>query len=340
MKIAPRDVAAYCARPDPAKAGLLIHGADSVRVGLRRAEAIAALIGPDGPAEMRLTRIEAKALRGDPASLADALAARGFFPGPRAVHLDDATDGLTDTIAAALQTWAPGDAHLVATANALPARSKLRKLFETRPETVSAAIYDDPPGRAEIEAILARAGLTDIPGTAMGELAALAQTLEPGDFAQFAETLGLYKRGDPEPLSPADIAAVAPVSREAGIDTLIDAVAGAEAARIGPLMRRLAAQGQQPVGIIIAALRHFRTLQTIATHPGGPRDGVQALRPPLFGPRRDRMLRQASDWGPARLDRALGLLIETDLSLRSTAPPPAMAAVERVMVRLSFGAAG
>ena len=38
----------YCAKPNPAHAGLLIFGADPMRVALKRQEAIAALIGPEG----------------------------------------------------------------------------------------------------------------------------------------------------------------------------------------------------------------------------------------------------------------------------------------------------
>ena len=39
------EAARYCAKPDPARAGLLIFGADPMRVALKRQEAIAALIG-------------------------------------------------------------------------------------------------------------------------------------------------------------------------------------------------------------------------------------------------------------------------------------------------------
>ncbi|MBZ0124171.1 MAG: DNA polymerase III subunit delta, partial [Roseovarius sp.] len=87
MKLAPRDAPGYFARPDPARAGLLIYGADAMRVALRRQQAIAALVGPDGEKEMRLTRMAAADLARDPAALADAMRAQGFFPGPRAVFL-------------------------------------------------------------------------------------------------------------------------------------------------------------------------------------------------------------------------------------------------------------
>ena len=71
MKLSPRDAPAYFARPDPDKTGLLIYGTDAMRVALKRQEVIAALIGPQGEEEMRLTRIQAGELRKDPAMLLD-----------------------------------------------------------------------------------------------------------------------------------------------------------------------------------------------------------------------------------------------------------------------------
>ena len=57
MKLQTRDAAAYFAKPDPSKTGLLIYGADAMRVALKRQEVIAALVGPNGEDEMRLTRL-------------------------------------------------------------------------------------------------------------------------------------------------------------------------------------------------------------------------------------------------------------------------------------------
>ena len=48
------EAARYCARPDPSRAGLLIFGADAMRVALRRQDAIAALVGPQGEAGLGL----------------------------------------------------------------------------------------------------------------------------------------------------------------------------------------------------------------------------------------------------------------------------------------------
>ena len=336
MKLQPRDIAAYARKPDPMSAGCLIFGDDAMRVALRRQEMLKSLLGSNAEGEMRLTRLAAADLRSDPAALIDAIKAVGFFPGPRAVFIDGATDALAPVLAAALADWRPGDAHIIATAARLTAKSALRKLFEDHRSARAAAIYDDTPSRAEIEALLREGGLHDLPRAAMDDLEALARSLPPGDFRQTVEKLGLYKRGDPTPITPADIAAVAPLTLEAELDDILHATAEAQASAIGPILSRLAGQGVAPVSLCIAALRHFRALHAAACHPGGPAAGLQAQRPPVFGPRRDRMLAQIGRWGRDPLETALSLLVETDLTLRSAQGAPQMALMERALIRLAM----
>ncbi|WP_137701064.1 DNA polymerase III subunit delta [Marimonas lutisalis] len=337
MKLSPREAVGYFARPEPDRTGLLIYGSDAMRVALRRQEVIAALIGPNGDDEMRLARIPAADLRKDPAMLLDAIKAQGFFPGPRVAFVEDATDGIAVTIEAALADWAPGDAQVIVTAGQLNARSKLRKLFEGHKNAYATGIYDDPPGRAEIEAELAKAGLASVSSDAMTDLTALARELGPGDFRQTIEKLSLYKLEDDSAVSSDDVAACAPSSTEAALDDVLNIVAEGRVGEIGPVMQKLEAQGVQPVGLCVGAMRHFRALYTAASDPGGAVQGIARMRPPIFGPRRDRMLRQAQGWGAPRLETALSLLTDTDLQLRSAGQrAPAMALVERALIRLAM----
>ena len=75
----------------------------------------------------------------------------------------------------------------------------------------------------------------------------------------------------------------------------------------------------------------------MASDPGGAAQGIARMRPPIFGPRRDRMLRQAQGWGARKLETALGVLTDTDLQLRSAGQrAPAMALVERSLIRLAM----
>lgn len=336
MKLSARDAAAFFRKPDPKVAAALIWGEDAMRVAQRRAEVIAGLAGPEAEAEMRLTRLPAADLRREGALLIDAVKAQGFFPGPRVVFVEGATDGLSGLFDAALKDWRPGDAQIIATAGQLTSKSALRKLFEAQPIAVSIGIYDDPPGAEEIAAMLGAAGVPDPDSDGRALLAELSRALDPGAFRQTVEKLGLYKHGDATPTTAADIAAVAPRSTEAETDALLAVVAEGRAPQIAALLRRLYAQGTTPVSLCIMALRHFRQLHAVASDPGGPGQGIARLRPPVWGPRRDAMTRQASGWGRDRLERAVSLLIETDLQLRSASRAPAQALVERALIRLAM----
>lgn len=324
----------YFAKPDPSKAGLLIAGADAMRVALKRQEVIAALIGPEGEAEMRLTRLPAGDLRKDGAALLDGIKAVGFFPGPRVVFVEDATDGLTGVIGEALKEWKTGDATIVVTAGGLTGKSTLKGLFDKAPHAFSAILYDDPPSREEIEDALKKAGLVSIDREAMADLTTLARALDPGDFRQTLEKIALYKFGDPTPLTPADVAVMAPATVEAEVDDLLNAVADGRQKEIGLLMRRLEGQGVTPVTLCIQAMRHFRSLHMAATDPGGVQAGLQKAR--VFGPRRDMMQRQASAWGGRALEGAVTTLLDTDLTLRSASRAPGMALMERALIRLAM----
>ena len=83
----------------------------------------------------------------------------------------------------------------------------------------------------------------------------------------------------------------------------------------------------------IAGLRHFTTLHLMATDPEGPASGFAKARG--FFKRRDRMMKQAGSWTSRQIEKALSLLVETDMTLRSTSRAPAMAVMERTLIRIT-----
>ena len=336
MKLTGGAATNYFRKPDPTHTALLIFGADPMRVADKRQQVILALVGAQGEEEMRLTRMNATDLRKDPAMLDDAIKAQGFFPGHRVAFVEDATDGLSKVIDAALSDWQPGDAQVVITAGQLTAKSALRKVVEGHRNAVAIGLYDDPPTIADVELALAAANIPAPGRDVMDALMGLANTLEPGDFRQTLEKVSLYKRGDDAPLSITDITANAPQSAEVDVDDILEVVATGQFEKLAPLMSNLAAQGVTPVTLCIGAMRHFRRLHVVASDPGGPAAGVGRLRPPVFGPRRDKIVGQASSWGRDRLELALTALTDVDLQLRSanTAPPAAL--LERTLIRLTM----
>ena len=336
MKLAGRDAAAFLRKPDPGRPGILLFGADPMRVATARAQIVSLLVGPQGETEMRLTRIPASDLRRDPALVNDAIKAQGFFPGPRVALVEDATDGLSKLMNDVLEDWRGGDAQLIVTAGSLTAKSPLRKVFEGHRGGVAIGLYDDPPSAEDVQTQLDAAQL-EIPNReVMDAIMALAHSVTPGDFRQTIEKLGLYKRGDPDPLTIEEIGLLAPQSADVDVDDILAVVADGQSQRIGPVLRDLYAQGVLPITLCIGAMRHFRQLHVVASDPGGPGQGIGRLRPPIFGPRRDRLMRQASHWGRDRLEKALMALTDTDLTMRSASHAPQQALMERTLIRLAM----
>ncbi|MBC7479752.1 MAG: DNA polymerase III subunit delta [Pseudorhodobacter sp.] len=330
MKLAGAEASRYLARPDAARPGLMIFGADPMRVALKRQEAIAALVGPNAEAEMRLTRMPGAALRKDATLLLDAVKAMGFFPGPRVAFVEDATDTCADALLAALQDWRPGDAVIVVTAGNLSPKSLLKNLMEKHPSAVCIGLYDEPPSRDEVEALLQRAGLSQIDPPAMAEVLNLSRALDPGDFRQTLEKISLYKHGDPTPLTLTEVADLAPGRMETDVMDVVAAAVDGKPVELGLLMRRIEAQGVAAVTLCIQTLRYLRALHVTASDPGG---GQRAYG---FGNRQAQMQAQASRWGGRALEQALALLVETDLTLRSTSRAPAMAVMERALIGIAM----
>lgn len=334
MKLAARDTRKYLHQPFPAKPALLLYGFDAMRVSMARATLITALAGSSAAADMRLDRMAAAELRKEPARLIDALKARGFFPGPRAVVVEDAPNSLAGTIQAALAEWRDGDATLVVVAGQLKPADALRRLFESAQNAYAIAIYDDPPSREEIVTELQKNGLTNISAAAMTALVGLANEIGPGDFTQVVTKLSLFKFGDSGETTASDVQAVAPATTEAGLDEAIRAVAEGRANDVAPQLQRLAAQGSGAVALCSAIARHFRQIHAAASDAQGPEHWAQSSR--MFGPRRDQIVAQARKWGLALLERALEVAMETDLTLRSPKPVPEHALVERACLRIAM----
>jgi DNA polymerase-3 subunit delta len=336
MKLAGVKATAFFANPDKSCAGVLIFGMDAEKIATRRQEITLALVGADAMDEMRLTRLSAGEVRKEPALVLDALKAQGFFPGPRAVVVEDATDGLTSVFEAAVAEWAPGDAYLIVTAGSLNARSKLRKVFEAPQSFYTIGIYDDPTRPEEVDRMMTDVGLTNVSLEAKKYMMALARDLGLGDLKQVITKLSLYKLKDDTAVEVPDIEACAPTTLDADIDDVLHQVAEARSTEIGPTLSRLSGQGVSATALCIGATRHFRMLHAAVSDPQGPDVGFSRARPPVFGPRKDRLVRQARGWGGARLEKALQELMDTDLMLRSSRPVPDMAVVERAFIRLAM----
>lgn len=335
MKIASRDAASFLKSPKSGTALILLFGPDAMRTAIQRQDFIKSYLGENADEEMRLTRMTGSELKAEPAALQDAIKAIGFFPGARAVLIDAAVDTLAPIVKDALASWQDGDAIIVIEAGNLGKGSALRKLAEGAPEAAAIGIYAEPPSRADVEAALLAAKINaDQESVAL--LYEYARILDPGDFRQLVEKCALFMLDRNDPMTVEDVTLCAPASTEAGMDDIIHALAEGSVAAIGPQLMRLSSQGVNPTTLCISATRHFKQLHQAAAHPAGADTGLTRLRPPVFGPRRDKMMRQIRGWGMYRLESALRVLMDTDLALRSSSNHPPAAVLERAFIRISM----
>lgn len=334
MKLSGREARRFCTAPDTRLVGALLHGPDDGLVALCRAELLAAVTEGE---DLRLTRLEGEAARRDPASVDEALRAQGFFPGRRAVVIEDAKDALAKPLGAILEAATAEDAFLVVEGGSLGARSPLRRLFEGDRRLVSVGLYPQPPAAGELRQWLEGAGAAHgLDDGALAELTTTAAELDAGAIIQLIEKIAIFSIDAERALTSEEVLALLPQAADADVDRLLEVVAGGDVGEVGPLIGRLSAGGVTPVRIMIATGGHFRRLLTVSSAEGGPEQALGRLRPPVFGPRRDAMLRQARRWGAPRLERAVRMIFEADRTLRSPGDRPDRAIVERTLIRLAM----
>lgn len=336
MKLNARDATQFCRSPDRRYRAALIYGEDGVEVSRRRVQLIKALIG-EGE-DHNVTQIDVAQARRDPAIVSDALRARGFFGGEPIVVIEGGTDGLAAGLSNIFAERSDGDAFLVVTAGILPARSKLRKLFEGDAGTVAAPVYQTALGRQEIEVLLKDAQISAVDDDAMRDLVDFARSSDIGALHDLVARLALYMLSEDAPLSSVDVLACLPGSGDADLDDVLDAVADGEASSIGPIVSKLESQGVNPTTLAISAMRKFKQLHAIASAGGAADTVISRLRPPVFGPRRDRLSRQARVWSTPKCEGALKLILETDTALRGGAAAVGYPMLERMLIRLALGA--
>ena len=337
MKLTNRDVVSFFKSPPKGIAGVLIYGNDVMRVSDKRQQFISSLLGPKADEEMRLTRISRENLKKAPEQAIDLCKAQGFFPGERALLIEEANETVADTIITAIKEWQNGDATIVVTAGSLKPSSSLRKFFEQKKNIFSVPIFDNPMTKFEVEKIITESGLQNVTQEILNQLVTIASELPPGDFKQSINKLALYKLNDETPVAYQDVINCTPASNEAAIDEVLNVILAGNEFKINQIVGRLRSQGVLPVTLVIAATRHFKDLFSIVSNPSGISAGATALRPPIYGPRKEILINQAQKWGPLKIKTAIKILTTIDLKLRSAdQKAPQMSLVERHLIRIAM----
>ena len=323
MKLAGAQLANFLKRPDEAVTVALIFGPDEGLVRERADMLAKAVLGDAGDDPFRLALLTADTIRKDPASLADEAAAMSLMGGRRVVRVRDVADGIAAALKHVLETGRSGDALLVLEAGDLGKSSSLRKLCEAAANAAALPCYADGP--REIAGLVRdtlqaqRIGIDDeTVDYLVGNLGG-----DRGISRQEIEKLVLYAgAGGRIELTDA-IASVGDSSALELEDVIYDALDG-RTATIDAALSRLFLEGQAPVTIVRALMRHVQRLHFCAAQvaSGQPLDVVvRGLRPPIFFKYTDRFRRQAEQWPEARCERLLKRLTQAELDLKRTGYP-------------------
>jgi DNA polymerase-3 subunit delta len=321
VKIAANRLAEFLRQPPPELRAALFHGPDGGQIR-ERADRLAAAICADLADPFRVSELSAAILAADPARLADEVAAMSLTGGRRVVRIRDATDGVTTLLAASL-AGGRGDSLIVVEAGDLASRSSLRKLCETTAGAAAIACYADSP-RDIADLIRETLGARRI--AVSGDAQAYLVARLGGDrlvTRQELEKLTLYA-GDGGRIELADAVACIGETNSISVEELVYAAADGDPARLDGALLRCLQEGQAPIGILRAAMRHFHRLHLAAAHVanGASADHAAGLfRPPIFYKFVDRFKAQLTIWQSRRIAAALESLTRAELDCKRAVLP-------------------
>jgi DNA polymerase-3 subunit delta len=321
VRLAPSRIAAFLQRPDPEIRAVLLYGPDEGLVR-ERAEAVARSVCSDLRDPFRVADLMAAALAADPARLADEAAQLSLGGGRRVVRVRGAGDALAKLFAGFLES-SPGEALVVVDAGELQSRSALRRAFEAAPPAVAIGCYPDTPRElaAVIRETLAahRVSASRDAGQFLVEHLGGDRLLTRSELEKLSLYAGEGGRVELEDarLSVSDTAALE-------LDDAVMAAAEAEPVRVERVLGRVFQQGESPVSIIRALLRHLHRLHAfVARLAGGASidEVLRTARPPIFFKQEDSFRRQLGLWTEARLRPQLDRVAKAELNMKTTGLP-------------------
>ena len=312
-----KDVDSYLRRA-PVHAIVLVYGPDRGLVS-ERASHIAKQSGVALDDPFSAVRLDATEIDADPPRLADEAATISMFGGKRLIWIKGAGGPKFVSAVTSLCENPPQDALVLIEAGELKKDSALRKAAEKSPRAVTMPCYPDEGRDVEslIDDMLNQHRLSiDLEARQW-----LKARLGGDRLASRSELekLALYATGqnkitlEDARQSAGDVSALS-------IDAVIEAVMVGNAAAADAAFAKMVA-GKQPSALVLTAL--IRQLQTLLPmRESMERDGqsistlIGAMRPPLFGPRKDFMERALGNWPAESIARALDRLQNATLEAR------------------------
>ncbi|MCR9219451.1 MAG: DNA polymerase III subunit delta [Alphaproteobacteria bacterium] len=327
MKLAPRQIEGFLKAPPPELRAALIFGEDAGLVR-ERADALARTVVPTLDDPFLVSDLSADQLQETPARLAEEAAALAMTGGRRVVLVRDASDKLLKCFEEFL-SGPVGDALIVAWGGELPARSKLRKLFEGADQRAAAlpCYLDDEGALAGLIETRMRADRITLEGDAQRYLVDHLGADRALSRAEI-DKLALYA-GPGGRLTLEDVTAAIGDSAATALDDVIHAACDGEAAALDRAVEEGFAVGLHPVPMLRQTTAHVVRLRLLRGEVDSGRDAlgaVKAARPPIFWKHQDRVARQVRSFDAGALADALALLLDAEAQCKTSGAPDRLTA--------------
>jgi DNA polymerase-3 subunit delta len=321
VKLATARVEAFLRHPDPGTRAVLLYGPDAGLIR-ERAETVARTVCPDLRDPFRVADLAAASLAADPARLADEAAQISLMGGRRVIRVREAGDGLGPLFARFLAD-SVGDTLVVAEAGDLPGRSALRRVFDDSPAAAAIGCY--PDSARDLALVIRDACAAHRIGISRDAADFLVGHLGGDRLLTRAELekLTLYA-GDGGRIELDDARAVVADSAALSLDDALLAAAEGDAASLDRALARVFQEGESPVSVVRALLRHLQRLHLLAARiaaGASAEQAIRAARPPIFFKQQDSYRRQLARWSEARLRRALDRVADAEFRMKLTGLP-------------------
>ena len=316
MKIAPRQIASFLAKPPDKISAILLHGSDS---GLRssRSQQLAALYSDDLDDVFSVTRISGASLGGEPGKIADAAAEIPMF-GTRLVLVKASGTELLDACKLLLAKPVRG-AMVIIDASDTTTKHAVVKLFES--SDIAAAIGCYPDSDGDIRQLAQTIFQQDNVSVDRDGLALISARLGSDHAATRAELEKLVLLAGPGgTLTVETISEALGDSAVLAVDDVADAVATGHVPALSKALGKAWREEASCVMIIRGCQTYFNQLGMLgyAVLAGqSPQNAVRGLRPPVHFKLQDTLIRHLKNWQPQRCMDMVNRLQDIEINIKS-----------------------
>ncbi len=321
MKLPAGRVEAFLRRPDAEIRAVLLFGPDAGLIR-ERADALGRTVAADLRDPFRVADLTGAALAADPTRLYDEAAQISLMGGRRLVRVREIGDAQSAVFSRFL-AHPPDDALVVVEAGDLPSRGALRRLFDDSAGGVAIGCY--PDGARDLAEVIRETLATHRVTASRDTIEFLTAHLGGDRLLTRAELekLTLYA-GEGGRIELDDARESIADSAAISLDDAVLAAAEGDAAAFDRALSRAFQEGEAPVSVIRAALRHLQRLHALSVRlaNGEPAESaLRAARPPIFFKQQDSFRRQLARWREPQLRRELDALVEAEARIKSTGMP-------------------